>query len=73
MYVTRTGPGLGHTSIFVAHVMIKMQDGTFASIDEGTVERVATRKAAWKNGLEGYAHRLAATLAPGLPVIYKSL
>lgn len=73
VYVTRTAPGLGHTSIFVAHIMIEMQDGTYASIGDGTVERVPTRKAAWKNGLEGYANRLAATVGPGLRVIYKAL
>lgn len=67
-------PGLGKVSIFSAHLMIKAQDGTYSLVREGYTERVATRSAARRNGLEGYAHRLAAKLyGAGLPVEYKHL
>lgn len=67
-------PGLGRTSIFSAHLMIKAQDGTYSLVRDGYTERVATRAAARRDGLEGYARRLAAKLyGAGLPVEYKHL
>lgn len=67
-------PGLGQVSIFSAHLMIKAQDGTYSLVRDGYTERVSTRTAARRNGLEGYAGRLAAKLyGAGLPVEYKHL
>lgn len=60
--VTVTAPGLGRVSTFVAHLMIKGASGKFGSVRDGHMEKVATRKAAWKDGLEGHARRLAAKL-----------
>ena len=70
--VTVSAPGLGRTSIFSAHLMIKTPDGQYSLVREGHVDRVATRAAARRNGLKGYAQRLAAKLyGPGLPVEFK--
>lgn len=70
--VTSSAPGLGHTSIFSVHLMIKAPNGTYSLVRDGHVERVATRVAARRNGREGYACRLAAKLyGAGLPVEYK--
>jgi hypothetical protein len=72
--VTVTAPGLGRTSIFSAHLMIKLPDGTYSQVRDGEVERVHTRTAARRNGLKGYAERLAARLYGGdLPVEFKHL
>lgn len=70
--VTVTAPGLGRQSIFSAHLMIKTPDGKYSCVREGHVERVATRTAARRNGLEGYATRLAAKLYDaGIPIEFK--
>lgn len=67
--VTVSAPGLGRVSIFSVHLMIKGADGTYSLVRDGHVERVNTRTAARRNGLEGYAQRLAAKLyGPEIPV-----
>lgn len=72
--VTVTAPGLGKTSTFVAHLMIKTLDGAYSLVRDGHVERVATATAARRNGLDGYANRLAVKLyGPGIPVEFKHL
>lgn len=70
--VHSSAPGLGRTSIFSVHLMIKTPDGKYSLVRDGHVERVATRAAARRNGLEGYAQRLAVKLyGAGIPVEYK--
>jgi hypothetical protein len=72
--VTVTAPGLGRESCFVAHLMIRGASGKCGSVRDGHMEKVATRKAAWRDGLDGYAKRLAAKLyGPGIPVEFKHL
>lgn len=72
--VTVSAPGLGRTSIFSAHLMIKTPDGKYSCVRDGHVERVATRSAARRNGLEGYAKRLAAKLyGAHIPMEFKHI
>lgn len=69
--VNASSPGLGRVTTFTVHLMIKGASGKYGSVRDVHMVKVPTRKAAWKNGLEGYAQRLAATIAPGVPVEYK--
>lgn len=72
--VVRTAPGLGRTSIFSVHLMIKLPDGKYVSVRDGHVDRVSTGFAARRNGLDGYAVRLAAKLyGAHIPVEIKYL
>lgn len=71
--VNAQAPGLGRITTFTAHLMIKGASGKYGSVRDVHMVKVPTSKAAWKNGLEGYAKRLAATIAPGVPVEYKHL
>lgn len=72
--VTVSAPGLGRVSTFVAHLMIRGASGKCGSVRDGHMEKVATRAAARRNGLEGHAKRLAAKLyGPGIPVEFKHL
>jgi hypothetical protein len=71
--VTVSCPGNGQKAVFVVHLLVKLPGGGYSSTSgTGHVEHVATRSAAWKNGLEGYARRLAAKLhGAELPVEFK--
>lgn len=69
--VNAAAPGLGKITTFTVHLMIKGASGKYGSVRDVHMEKVSTSKAAWKNGLEGYAQRLAAKIAPGVPVEYK--
>lgn len=73
VYVTCSAPGLGHTSIFVLTLCVKLPDGGNTSVRDPHVIREATNRAARIGGREQYANRQARRLYGDLPVRYESI
>lgn len=72
--VNVSAPGLGRISTFTYNLMIRGASGKHGSVRDVYMEKVPTRKAAWRNGLEGYAHQRAAALyGADIPVVFKHL
>jgi hypothetical protein len=72
--VNAQSPGLGRVTRFTAHLMIRGASGKCGSVRDIHMEKVSTGAAARRNGLDGYAERLAAKVyGPGIPVEYKRL
>jgi hypothetical protein len=74
VYATSQCPGTGHRARFVLQVMVELPDGK-GYVGAGPdihVEHVPTQIASRRNGLGGYAARLAVKLyGKGLPLVYK--
>lgn len=73
VYVTCSAPGLGHTSIFVYTLCVDLPGGGNTSVRDPHVVRIATARAARRDGREGYATREARKLYGDLPVRYRSI
>lgn len=67
-------PGLGRTATFTANLLIRGASGKCGSVRDVHMVKVATSVAARRNGLDGYARRLAAKLyGADIPVEFKHL
>jgi hypothetical protein len=74
VYVTSTCPGTGHQAWFVVQLMVELPDGKgYAAVSgEPYMEKVPTQIARRRNGIGGYAARLAVKLhGHELPFVYK--
>lgn len=72
--VNAVAPGLGRVTRFTVHLMIRGASGKCGSVRDIYMEKVATGAAARRNGLEGYAERLAAKVCGAdVPVEFKRL
>ena len=74
VYVTSQCPGTGHQARFVVQLMVELPDskGYAAVSGDIHVEKVSTQAARRRNGIGGYAARLAVKLyGHDLPFVYK--
>lgn len=70
--VFATSPGLGKVTTLVVHLSVKLPTGGYSSVNaEPYMEKVSSRAASRRNGMEGYARRLAAKLHGDWPVEFK--